>query len=77
MCELWKLINYLHPCIFTLVPCPVSVGRTLLEGITLVGFTVEQVDGAVAKIVADALPETDEGADPALPGYRRKQGRFR
>jgi outer membrane protein assembly factor BamE len=39
--------------------------------------TVLFADGKVAKIVADALPETDEGADPALPGYRRKQGRFR
>ena len=52
--ELWKLINYMQLCIFALVPCPVRVGRTLQkEGIRLVGFTVEQVDGAVAKIVAD------------------------
>jgi outer membrane protein assembly factor BamE len=39
--------------------------------------TVFFAEGKVAKIVADALPESDEGADPALPGHRRKQGRFR
>ena len=39
--------------------------------------TVFFADGRVARVVSDALPESDEGADPALPGYRRKQGRFR
>jgi hypothetical protein len=34
-------------------------------------------EGRVARIEADALPASDEGSDPALPGYRRKQGRFR
>ncbi len=39
--------------------------------------TVFFAEGRVSKVVSDALPESDEGADPALPGYRRKQGRFR
>lgn len=39
--------------------------------------TVYFADGRVAKIESDALPASDEGSDPALPGYRRKQGRFR
>lgn len=39
--------------------------------------TVFFADGRVAKIESDALPANDSGADPALPGYRRKQGRFR
>ncbi|HMS81285.1 MAG TPA: outer membrane protein assembly factor BamE [Burkholderiaceae bacterium] len=39
--------------------------------------TVFFAEGRVQKVVSDALPETDEGSDPALPGYRRKQGRFR
>jgi outer membrane protein assembly factor BamE len=33
--------------------------------------------GKVARIEADALPASDDGSDPALPGYRRKQGRYR
>ena len=39
--------------------------------------TIFFAEGRVAKVEADALPEVDEGADPALPGYRRRQGRFR
>ena len=39
--------------------------------------TVFFAEGRVQKVASDALPESDEGADPALPGYRRKQGRFR
>ncbi|RPH46637.1 MAG: outer membrane protein assembly factor BamE [Burkholderiales bacterium] len=39
--------------------------------------TVFFAEGRVARIEADALPASDEGSDPALPGYRRKQGRFR
>ena len=39
--------------------------------------TVFFADGRVAKVDSDALPVSDEGSDPALPGYRRKQGRFR
>ncbi|MFN7641739.1 MAG: outer membrane protein assembly factor BamE [Burkholderiales bacterium] len=39
--------------------------------------TVFFAEGRVAWIEADALPASDEGSDPALPGYRRKQGRFR
>jgi outer membrane protein assembly factor BamE len=39
--------------------------------------TVFFSEGRVQKVMSDALPESDEGADPALPGYRRKQGRFR
>lgn len=31
----------------------------------------------VASVQADSIPDVDEGNDPALPGYRRKQGRFR
>lgn len=31
----------------------------------------------VATIEADALPANDEGNDPALPGYKRRQGRNR
>ena len=34
-------------------------------------------EGKVASVEADALPDVDEGNDPALPGYRRKQGRYR
>jgi hypothetical protein len=34
-------------------------------------------DGKVSKVESDALPTSDDGADPALPGYRRKQGRNR
>ncbi len=34
-------------------------------------------DGKVAKVESDALPGSDDGSDPALPGYRRKQGRNR
>ena len=39
--------------------------------------TVFFAEGRVAKIEADVLPASDDGSDPALPGYRRKQGRFR
>ncbi len=39
--------------------------------------TVFFAEGRVARTEADALPASDEGSDPALPGYRRKQGRFR
>ncbi len=39
--------------------------------------TVFFAEGRVQQVTSDALPESDEGADPALPGYRRKQGRFR
>ena len=39
--------------------------------------TVFFAEGKVAKVEADALPQSDDGSDPALPGYRRKQGRFR
>ncbi len=34
-------------------------------------------EGKVASVEADTLPDVDEGNDPALPGYRRKQGRYR
>lgn len=39
--------------------------------------TVFFAEGKVDRIDADALPASDEGSDPALPGYRRKQGRYR
>jgi outer membrane protein assembly factor BamE len=39
--------------------------------------TVFFAEGKVDRIDADALPVSDEGSDPALPGYRRKQGRNR
>lgn len=39
--------------------------------------TVFFAQGQVARIESDALPASDEGSDPALPGYKRKQGRFR
>ena len=39
--------------------------------------TVFFAEGKVAKVEADALPQSDDSSDPALPGYRRKQGRFR
>lgn len=39
--------------------------------------TVFFAEGRVARVESDALPASDEGSDPALPGYRRKQGRFR
>jgi outer membrane protein assembly factor BamE len=39
--------------------------------------TVFFADDKVERIVADAMPAVDEGSDPALPGYRRKQGRNR
>jgi outer membrane protein assembly factor BamE len=39
--------------------------------------TVFFADGKVDRVEADAMPATDEGNDPALPGYRRKQGRNR
>lgn len=39
--------------------------------------TIYFVEGKVTQIEADAMPASDEGVDPALPGYRRKQGRFR
>jgi outer membrane protein assembly factor BamE len=39
--------------------------------------TVHFAQGRVTQVEADALPETDEGSDPALPGFRRKQGRNR
>lgn len=39
--------------------------------------TVYFAEGRVARIEAEALPASDEGSDPALPGYRRRQGRFR
>ena len=39
--------------------------------------TVFFQDGKVSKVESDALPTSDDGADPALPGYRRKQGRNR
>lgn len=39
--------------------------------------TVVFVDGKVSDIVAVGLPQFDKGNDPALPGYRRTQGRFR
>jgi len=39
--------------------------------------TVFFESGKVARIEADALPASDDGSDPALPGFRRKQGRYR
>lgn len=39
--------------------------------------TVFFAEGKVERVEADAMPATDEGTDPALPGYRRKQGRNR
>ena len=39
--------------------------------------TVFFAEGRVARVESDALPASDEGSDPALPGYKRKQGRFR
>jgi outer membrane protein assembly factor BamE len=39
--------------------------------------TVHFAQGRVERLESDALPVSDEGADPALPGYRRKQGRNR
>ena len=39
--------------------------------------TVFFAEGKVDRVDADALPASDEGSDPALPGYRRKQGRYR
>jgi outer membrane protein assembly factor BamE len=39
--------------------------------------TVHFDEGKVARVESVGLPVSDEGADPALPGYRRKQGRFR
>ncbi len=39
--------------------------------------TVFFAGGRVERVEADALPASDEGSDPALPGFRRKQGRFR
>lgn len=39
--------------------------------------TVFFADGRVERVEADALPASDEGSDPALPGFRRKQGRYR
>ena len=39
--------------------------------------TVHFTEGRVARIDSEALPASDDGSDPALPGYRRKQGRFR
>jgi outer membrane protein assembly factor BamE len=39
--------------------------------------TIFFAEGKVDRIQADAMPATDEGNDPALPGYRRKQGRNR
>ena len=39
--------------------------------------TVVFVDGKVSDIQAVALPQSDKGNDPALPGYRRTQGRYR
>ena len=39
--------------------------------------TVFFAEGRVQRVEADALPASDEGSDPALPGFRRKQGRFR
>jgi outer membrane protein assembly factor BamE len=39
--------------------------------------TVHFADGKVAHVESDALPAGDDGSDPALPGYRRKQGRNR
>ncbi len=39
--------------------------------------TVVFVDGKVSEIEAVALPQYDKGNDPALPGYRRTQGRNR
>jgi outer membrane protein assembly factor BamE len=39
--------------------------------------TVHFTDGRVARVDSEALPASDDGSDPALPGYRRKQGRFR
>lgn len=38
--------------------------------------TVFFAEGRVDRIESDALP-VDDDSDPALPGYRRKQGRFR
>jgi outer membrane protein assembly factor BamE len=39
--------------------------------------TVFFENGKVARVESDALPASDDGSDPALPGYRRKQGRYR
>lgn len=39
--------------------------------------TVFFENGKVGRVEADALPASDDGSDPALPGYRRKQGRYR
>lgn len=39
--------------------------------------TVFFAEGRVQRVEADALPASDEGSDPALPGFRRKQGRYR
>jgi outer membrane protein assembly factor BamE len=39
--------------------------------------TVYFADNRVARVEADALPAADDGTDPALPGFRRKQGRNR
>ncbi|HYF57831.1 MAG TPA: outer membrane protein assembly factor BamE [Burkholderiaceae bacterium] len=39
--------------------------------------TVHFAEGRVARVEADALPASDDGTDPALPGFRRRQGRFR
>jgi outer membrane protein assembly factor BamE len=39
--------------------------------------TVLFADGRVTSVEAIGLPTADDGSDPALPGYRRRQGRFR
>ena len=39
--------------------------------------TVHFAQGRVSRVESEALPESDDGTDPALPGYRRKQGRYR
>ena len=39
--------------------------------------TVHFADNRVAKVESDPLPAADDGTDPALPGFRRRQGRNR
>jgi len=39
--------------------------------------TVHFAQGWVDRVESDAVPASDEGSDPALPGYRRKLGRNR
>jgi len=39
--------------------------------------TVHFADNRVDRIEADALPAANDGTDPALPGFQRRQGRNR